>query len=656
MNSQTYDSVVPQSSQAEAIRDWHALTIEIVAAELRTDASRGLTEAESRKRLESGGANVLPEARGSGAWSLFLGQFKSLVIWLLIVAGIVSALLGEAVDAVAILSIVFLNAVVGFYQEYSAGKSIDALRKMTAPSAKVRRDGSARTIAASEVVQGDLIEFESGDLIPADARLCSADELRCVESALTGESEAAAKNPEPLTAKDLALGDRADMVFMGTSVAAGSGKAIVVGTGMVTEIGRIAGLLQASKDEATPLQTRLDSLGRTLVWMALALVALMFGLGLLRGMEPFQLFLTSISLAVAAAPEGLPAVVTVALALGVRRMSRRNALVRRLASVETLGSATVICTDKTGTLTAGEMTVKELYCAGETFLVDGTGLDPAGAVHGVNGASGGMGAGGADTAPDAAQAERLLDLARIHVATLTAELYQEEGRWKVAGDPTEGALLTSARKLGLDEDAENPIKVFAYPFDSDRKRASVVAELGDGLLQVRVNGAPDVLLGLCTRVLSLGGVRPLDEAERTRILEANAAMAGRGLRVLGSAFREWKPDGNDNPDGDAKRGSGVKPAVGQVERELVFAGLAGMYDPPRAEARTAVAKCHLAGIRVVMITGDHPATAKAIGKDLGILDGVGGVLTGVEMACLGRCGTGGEGRRHRHLRPGIGGA
>jgi P-type Ca2+ transporter type 2C len=629
-NSQTRDPVAAPASGAEPPRAWHALSIASVAAELGTDGSRGLSEAESRKRLESGGANALPEAKGSGAWALFLGQFKSLVIGLLIGAGIVSALLGEAVDAVAILTIVFLNAVVGFYQEYSAGKSIDALRKMTAPSAKVRRDGAARTIAASEVVPGDLIEFESGDLIPADARLLAADELRCVESALTGESEAAAKRPETLTGENLSLGDRADMVFMGTSVAAGSGRAIVVGTGMATEIGRIAGLLQSSKEEATPLQKRLDSLGRSLVWMALALVALMFGLGLLRGMEPFQLFLTSISLAVAAAPEGLPAVVTVALALGVRRMSRRNALVRRLASVETLGSATVICTDKTGTLTAGEMTVRELYCAGESFLVDGAGLDPVGAVHG---------AGGTDGAPDASQAERLRDLARIHVATLTAELYREEGRWKVAGDPTEGALLSSARKLGLEGTGGSGEKVFAFPFDSDRKRASAVAKHGDGLFQVRVNGAPDVLLGLCTRFLSLTGVRPLDERERGRILEANAAMAGRGLRVLGSAYREWEPDGKDGPDGAGKvgagkDGAGEKPAVAQVERDLIFAGLAGMYDPPRTEARSAVAKCHLAGIRVVMITGDHPATAKAIGKDLGILDGAGGVLTGAELAAM----------------------
>lgn len=652
MNSKAIDTDVPHPSETAAARAWHALSIDEAIKELETDGSRGLSEAESRKRLEKAGPNALPEPKGSGAWGLFLGQFKSLVIWLLIVAGIVSALLGEGVDAAAILIIVFLNAAVGFYQEYSAGKSIDALRKMTAPSAKVRRDGAARTVAASGVVPGDLIEFESGDLIPADARLLSADELRCVESALTGESEAAAKSPAPLPAKDLPLGDRADMVFMGTSVAAGSGKAIVVGTGMATEIGRIAGLLEASKEEATPLQKRLDSLGRSLVWMALGLVALMFGLGLIRGMEPFQLFLTSISLAVAAAPEGLPAVVTVALALGVRRMSRRNALVRRLASVETLGSATVICTDKTGTLTAGEMTVRELYCAGETFLVDGAGLDPVGAVRNANVAKGpqeagvSSGAGGSDTAPDAAQAGRLRDLARIHVATLTAELYQEEGRWKVAGDPTEGALLTSARKLGLDGAAENAGKLFAYPFDSDRKRASVVAKQRDGLYHVRVNGAPDVLLGLCTRFLSLAGIEPLDERARGKILEANAAMAGRGLRVLGSAYREWSPEADDGPDRAGTSGSGGKPAVGRVERDLIFAGLAGMYDPPRPEARLAVAKCRLAGIRVVMITGDHPATAKAIGKDLGILDGDAdgdrgggeGVLTGVEMAALDEAG------------------
>ncbi|HKP98085.1 MAG TPA: cation-translocating P-type ATPase [Fibrobacteria bacterium] len=595
-------------------RAWHARHVAGTVAELHTDEVRGLSEAESRLRRANEGANVLPEAEGPRVWTLFLDQFKSLVIGLLIVAGAVSAVLGEAVDAIAILTIVFLNAVVGFYQEYSAGKSIGALRKLTAPSAKVRRDGNARTIPASEVVRGDLIEFESGDLIPADARLVAADELKCVESALTGESEASAKNPDPLPAESLPIGDRANMVFMGTSVAAGSGKAIVVETGPATEIGRIAGLLEVSGEEATPLQKRLDSLGRYLVWIAVALVATMFLLGMLRGMEPFQLFLTSISLAVAAAPEGLPAVVTVALALGVRRMSKRNALVRRLASVETLGSATVICTDKTGTLTAGEMTVRELYCAGESFRVDGSGLDPAGAVH------------GADGPPDAAQAERLRHLARIQVATLTAELYQEQGRWKVSGDPTEGALITSARKLGLDTEGERTAGAFAYPFDSDRKRASVVRREKDGGFRALVNGAPDVLLGLCTRFGSLSGIRPLDEKERARILEANAAMAGRGLRVLGSAFREWIPQGNGKPPGD------------EVERDLVFAGLAGMYDPPRPEARAAVAKCRAAGIRVVMITGDHPATAQAIGKDLGILDGTMGVLTGVEMAALDEAG------------------
>lgn len=598
------------SSQVDSPRAaWHTFSVQQASSRLVTDPNRGLSETEAARRLEQDGPNSLPEPGGARAYLLFLSQFKSLVIWVLVAAGVVSGILGEVVDAMAILSIVFLNAVIGFYQEYSAERSIAALRKMTAPMAKVRRNGSIRNIAAAQIVRGDLVEFESGDLIPADARLVEASDLRCVEAALTGESEAVEKLLESLPQPNLPIGDRRNMVYLGTSVAIGAGKALVVGTGLSTEFGNIASLLQSvSMDESTPLQKRLDSLGRLLVWISLGLVALLFLLGLLRGMEPLLLLLTSISLAVAAAPEGLPAVVTVALALGVQRMARRNALVRRLPSVETLGSATVICTDKTGTLTAGEMTVKELYIAGEVFQVEGIGLEPLGEVK------------FSGHAPDKEQVERLRQLASVQVGTVTAEIYQEDARWKVAGDPTEGAMLSAARKVGFASDsAKSGSRVFAYPFDSERKRASAIRKTENGSGMIQVNGAPDVLLGLCSLYQSRTGLKLLDAEARKLILDANAGMASRGLRVIGSAFRACVLDG------------GGKPPIHEVECDLIFAGLAGMYDPPRPQAAQAVAKCREAGIRVVMITGDHPSTAKAIGKELGIMGKGLAALTGIEL-------------------------
>ncbi len=435
------------------------------------------------------------------------------------------------------------------------------------------------------------------------------------------------------------------MVYMGTSVASGAASAVVVATGPGTEIGRIASLLDsASAEESTPLQKRMDVLGRNLVWICLALVTVLFALGLLRGREPFEMFLTAVTLAVAAAPEGLPAVVTVALALGVQRMVKRNALVRRLPSVETLGSATVICTDKTGTLTAGSMTVKELYIAGETFQVEGTGLAPIGSVR-IDG-----------KAPDSEQAGRLRRLASVQTGTVTASLYQdkdqdkdqnqnqnqnqdqnqehgqEKGEWKVAGDPTEGAMLAAGRKMGFGpDDSAREEKVFAYPFDSERKRASAIRKESGQPARVLVNGATDILLDLCTFVLTERGAVPMDAVARGRIVAANAAMAARGLRVIGSAFREY---GDFGDPGNHPLDERHKPTVEEVERDLTFVGMAGMYDPPRPEAKEAVAKCRLAGIRVVMITGDHPFTALAIAKELGIAGEGDGVLTGAELDAM----------------------
>ena len=600
------------SIQKRDAEDWHARTAVQALAKLGTDRSRGLTQAEAARRLAKDGPNVLPEPARASPWRLFFGQFKSLVVGILVAAGLLSGFLGEWVDAIAILSIVILNAGIGFYQEYSAEQSIAALRKMTAPTAKVRRDGMLRILPADQLVRGDLVEFESGDLVPADVRILEAAGLRCVESALTGESHAVDKVSETLPEGPLPLGDRLNMAYLGTSVAAGAGSAVVVGTGLDTEFGRIARLLEsASQDESTPLQKRLDSMGKTLVWFCLAVVGVLFALGLLRGQHPLELLLTSISLAVAAAPEGLPAVVTIALALGVQRMARRNALVRRLPSVETLGSATVICTDKTGTLTAGEMVVHEMYVSGESFRVEGAGLAPEGRVHREG------------LAPDPGQAERLRDLAAIQVGTVTASLYRENEQWKVAGDPTEGALLAAGRKLGLSEaDSAPEGRLHAFPFDSERKRASVIRRMEAGKGRILVNGAPDVLLGLCTRVFTSEGPVPLEAAARKAILDANAAMGARGLRVIGSAYRECE-----------LHGAG-KPVLKEVECDLIFMGLAGLHDPPRPEARDAVARCKAAGIRVVMITGDHPATALAIAKDLGIAGVQDEVMTGQELDAL----------------------
>ena len=578
-------------------------------AQLNSTAD-GLSAAEAAKRLATNGPNELKEGQRISPWQIFLGQFKSLLIWILIGAGVVSGVLGEVVDAIAILAIVVLNAVIGFYQEFNAEKSIAALKKLTAPQAKVRRDGQVISIPASAIVTGDILALEAGDLVAADARLLSAASLRCIEATLTGESEAENKQPATLDRDDVPLGDRENMVFMGTSVAAGTGQAVVVATAMNTELGRIAGLIQeAGAEERTPLEQKLESFGRVLVWAALGIVALLFVLGLLRGTKPLELFMTSVSLAVAAVPEGLPAVVTVSLALGVLRMSRRRALVRKLPAVETLGSTTVICTDKTGTLTVGEMTVRALYVADRTYEVTGEGYGPEGGVR-FEGKK-----------AEAPNAPPLLELATVLLGCNNAHLVQEDGKWKTVGDPTEGALLAAGLKAGGDRERiekELP-KHHEIPFDSDRKLSAMIRKLPDGKLRAFINGAPDVLLERCTKLYTSTGVHPMTDADRQHILTQNTALAQQALRVLGSAWRNL--DNTSPADLTAEN----------VEHNLVFVGLTGMYDPPRQEAKDAVAKCRAAGIRVVMITGDHPHTATAIAREIGIASAEDIAIAGVEL-------------------------
>lgn len=591
------------------ITDWHSQSAEDVLTQLGSSAN-GLSAQEAAQRLEADGANEIKEGKRISPVQIFLGQFKSILIWILIAAGIISGVLGEMVDAIAILAIVVLNAVIGFYQEFNAEKSIEALKKMTAPQAKVRRDGQVTSIPASGIVAGDILTLEAGDLVAADARLMEAASLKCIESALTGESESVIKESTLLEAGEVALGDRKNMIFMGTSIASGTGQAVVVATAMNTELGLIASLMEeAGAEPATPLQQKLDSFGRILVWVTLGIVVLLFVLGLLRGTDPMELFMTSVSLAVAAVPEGLPAVVTVALALGVLRMSRRRTLVRKLPAVETLGSTSVICTDKTGTLTVGEMTARRLYVSGQSYEVTGEGYGPDGEVR-FDGKK-----------AEAPHLAALLEFATVILACNNSHLVQEDGTWKVVGDPTEGALLVAGIKAGGNrESVEKELpKLHEIPFDSDRKLSAVIRKLPDGKLRAFINGAPDVLLNRCINLYTSDGIRPMTDEDRQNILSQNTAMAQQALRVLGSSYR------------DLENASAAELTSGTVEKDLIFMGLSGMYDPPRQQAKDAIEKCRAAGIQVVMITGDHPDTATAIAHEIGIASAEDKSITGIEL-------------------------
>ena len=602
-------SSIPTTSTKQENMVWHNRSAGDVLTHLRSSVG-GLSAQEAAQRLEVDGTNEIKEGKRVSPLQIFLGQFKSILIWILVAAGIVSGVLGEMVDAIAILAIVVLNAVIGFYQEFNAEKSIAALKKMTAPQAKVRRDDRVISIPASGIVTGDILMLEAGDLVAADARLIEAASLKCIESALTGESESVTKQPAALEQADVALADRENMVFMGTSIASGIGRAVVVATAMNTELGHIAGLMEeAGAEPDTPLQQKLDSFGRILVWVTLGIVVLLFVLGLLRGTDPMELFMTSVSLAVAAVPEGLPAVVTVALALGVLRMSRRRALVRKLPAVETLGSTSVICTDKTGTLTVGEMTARVLYVSGQSYEVTGEGYGPDGEVC-IDGRK-----------AEAPHLAALVEFATVILASNNAHLIQEGEDWKVVGDPTEGALLVAGIKAGGDRgriEKEFP-KHHEIPFDSDRKLSTVVRKLPDGKLRAFVNGAPEVLLNRCMNLYTRDGIRLMADEDRKNILAQNIIMAQQALRVLGSAYR------------DLEDASPAELTSDMVEKDLVFMGLAGMYDPPRQQAKDAIEKSRVAGIRVVMITGDHPETAAAIAREIGIASAEDKSVTGVEL-------------------------
>ena len=608
MNTTPHSS--PAGDAVAPARAWHALPADDVARALGSGLG-GLSATEAGRRLEACGPNLLEAARGVSPWALLAGQFRNVLIVILLVATALSAALGHGVEAIAITVIVVFAVLLGFVQEFRAERAIEALREMAAPRATVIRDGTEIEMAARDVVPGDLLALSAGNRVAADARLLRAMNLKAQEASLTGESNPVGKHADAVRDPDTPLAERCNMVYAGTTVSYGRGLALVVATGHGTEVGRIAQMLLEVQPGRTPLQVNLDRLGRTLARAALAVVALIVVLGLARGQPFIEMLVFGIALAVAVVPEALPAVVTISLALGVQRLVKRRALMRRLAAVETLGSTSVICTDKTGTLTRDEMTVRRLYVAGQFVDVTGSGYVPEGQFHTAGLAL--------DVGPGTQEAlgTAVRDLLGPAALACDARLVRDaaRGAWEVKGDPTEGALVVAAAKAGLHKgelDAGLP-RVHEVPFTSESKRMTTLHAGPDGTVAF-AKGAPEVLLAACVAEQTPVGEVPLDAAARARIAAAAQRMAGDALRVIAVA----------------RRGGATAETC---EHGLTLLGLAGMFDPPRAEAREAIATCEHAGIRVVMITGDHPLTAEAIARELGLLKGR-RVVTGSELAGL----------------------
>jgi Ca2+-transporting ATPase len=566
---------------------WHTLPVEDVFSLLQSNPA-GLTSAEAARRLAQYGPNELQETRRISPWAILLEQFKNILIIILLIAVGLSAILGHGVEAIAITVIVLFAVGLGFIQEYRAERAIEALRQMAAPTATVLRDGDDVELPARNLVPGDVILLEAGDRVPADARLIEAINLQVEEAALTGESVPVEKHTAPLADPRLGVGDRKNMVYAGTVVTYGRGRAVVVATGMQTEFGQIAQMLQTIEIGRTPLQENLDKVGHTLARAALVIVLLIVALGLLRGQPLLEMFIFGIALAVAVVPEALPAVVTISLAIGVQRMARRNALVRRLSAVETLGCTSVICSDKTGTLTRGEMTARRIFVAGRFLDVSGVGYEPQGTFS----------ENGRVVEPTMPALQALL---RGAMLASDARLAQTDGRWVVKGDPTEGALVVAAAKAGLqktDLDQRFP-RVHEIPFTSETKRMTTLHETGNGVVAYS-KGAPEVILDSCTWEWTDEGPAPLDGGRREAILQVAQQMASDALRVLAVAY---KPDARPE----------------NAEQEMTLLGLVGMIDAPRPEAKAAIQVCREAGIKPVMITGDHPVTAQAVARELGLL-------------------------------------
>lgn len=569
----------------------------------------GLSRIEAKDRLVKYGFNELRGEKRTSPYRIFLEQFRSYLVIILLVAMAISAFLGEIIDTVVIGIIVVINAIVGFTQEYRAERALEALKELTTPRTIVIRDGKEAELPSREIVPGDTIVIETGDRVPADSRLIDVIGLKVDESSLTGESFAISKGVDAIP-ENTPLADRGNMIFMGTVSTYGRGKGVVVATGMKTEIGQIAEMIQVAEREPTPLQVKLANLGKHLGIIILALCGVVFLTGVLRALNIFEMFLIAVGLAVAAIPEGLPAIVTMALALGVQRMVKRNVIIRKLPAVETLGCSTVICSDKTGTLTQNEMTVREIYVNNKMYQITGVGYKPEGKFY-LDGKE-----------IDPKNDESISLLLRIDSLCNNASLeYDEEkGHWLIIGDTTEGALLVAAAKAGLQKDElEKKFKrKIEIPFDSDRKRMTTIHSTSEGNNVAYVKGAVEVVLGLSSHIYENGQMNELTEEKRKQILQINQGMAEKALRVLGMAFKKLPK-------------KMTQFASETVEKDLVFVGLSGMMDPPRKEVKDALRLSKMAGIRSIMITGDHKITAMAVAKELSLMRDGDLVLTGVEL-------------------------
>lgn len=606
-------------------KHWHALELEELLKILETSTDEGLSSQEAERRVQSIGPNQLEEAKPVTLWQMIWGQLNNFVVYLLIIASAISAMLGDYLEAWVILAIVVLNTILGVIQERRAEQALSALKKMAAPEAHVIRDGYRRTVPAHRLVPGDVVILETGNYVPADLRLFETMNLRIDESALTGESVPAQKDSSVRLQQDIPLGDQKNTAFMGTVVTYGRGKGIIVSTGMQTQIGSIAHMLQSVEDEKTPLQRQLDELGKTLGMAAIAICAIVFLTGWLRGNDPLEMFKIAVSLAIAAVPEGLPTVVTLSLALGMREMASRHALIRRLSSVETLGSATVICTDKTGTLTQNQMTATHVWADGCDFEIGQDGYELNGERVDLKAYPGVL---------------RTLWIAGLNNDGEAELTNADDGKepFRLSGDPTETALLAASIKAEIDPFGQMLAypRVQEIPFDADRKRMVTIHELAGprdedpspfnedhkDAYAVLVKGAPDIVLNLCHYYQQIDGtVAPLHQENRKEILAANEAMTKQALRVLGHAYRlsPELPDVNE---------------VQALEKDLIFTGLIGMIDPPRPEVVPALTKAKKAGIRTIMITGDFQNTASAIARSIGLLSDQHQVMSGSELSQL----------------------
>lgn len=599
---------------------WYERALNDVEKMTRSQFNSGLSQKEAEKRLKQFGQNKLDEGDRVPAFFLFLAQFKDFMVIVLLVATLISGLLGEYIDAITIIFIVLLNGVLGFIQERKAEKSLAALKELSAPQMTVLRDGEWTKIASIDVVVGDIVKLTSGDRVGADIRIIDSKGLRIEESALTGESVPVQKTSDILNGTDLSVGDQENMAFMGTMVTQGSGTGVIVATGMKTEMGKIAHLLQSAETMVTPLQRKLEQLGKVLILVALLLTALVVIIGVYQGHDAYTMFLAGVSLAVAAIPEGLPAIVTVALALGVQRMIKRKAIVRKLPAVETLGCASVICSDKTGTLTQNKMTVTKLWSGGTTWDVSGTGYSPKGDFY------------KGDKKLNLNTEKTLLQLLTFGALCNNAKVVTHETKegmlskpkleYTIDGDPTEGALVVSAFKAGVSREImlKDYEIIEEFPFESTRKMMSVIVERKqDRKRFVVTKGAPDVLLSKSDNILWNERREALSKQKEQAVTEAIDHLASQALRTIAIAFKEVSSSSNFHSEES-------------VECNLTFIGLQGMIDPPRPEVKASIIECRDAGIKTIMITGDHISTAKAIAKQLQILPKHGKIMDGNTLA------------------------